>query len=133
MHFTPVQRTAAPARCLSDRIRQTGASDRTTALLNALENARNNFRRSWGIHANAPIEVVPSAPVVDPSLQAVDYFLWALQRLFEKKEARYWEFVWPKVGLVHNIDDLKKNEYGEYYSQRNPLTAQTIETRWPGI
>lgn len=110
-----------------------GTADRTAALLNALENARNNLRRSWGIKATAPIEVVASVPVNDPSLQATDYFLWALQRLYEKKEVRYLEFVWSKVSLVYDIDDVKKNEYGEYYTQRNPLTLDALEKRSPGI
>jgi hypothetical protein len=110
-----------------------GAADRTAALLKALENARNNLRRSWRIEGTAPIEVIASAPVNDPSLQAADYVLWALQRLYEKKEMRYWEFVWSKVSLVHDIDDVKKNEYGEYYSQRNPLTLAVLERRSPGI
>jgi hypothetical protein len=110
-----------------------GTSDRTAALLKALENARNNLRRSWGIAGTAPIEVIASNPANDPSLQAADYFLWALQRLYERKESRYWDFVWPKVSLVYDIDDVSKNDYGEYFSQRNPLTANVLEQRSPGI
>lgn len=32
-------------------------------------------------------------------------------------------FVWPSVSLVHDIDNTESNEYGEYYSQRRPLTS----------
>lgn len=110
-----------------------GTSDRTTALRKALENARNNFRRKWGIDAKAPIEVIPSVPTRDLCLQAADYFLWALQRLFERKEERYWQFIWPKVSLVHDVDDTRRNPYGEYYSQRTVLTVQALEKRLPGI
>jgi len=110
-----------------------GTSDRTAALRKALENARNNLRLKWGIQGLAPIEVVPSVPRQDPCLQAVDYFVWALQRLFERREERYWQFIWPKVSLVYDIDDLQKNEYGEYYSQRRPLTVGALEKRTPGI
>jgi hypothetical protein len=88
---------------------------------------------SWGVEAKAPIEVVASVPAIDPSLQAADYSLWALQRLFEKEEARYWEFLWPKVSLVYDIDDVRNHEYGEYYSQRNPLTLEALAKRTPGI
>jgi len=35
--------------------------------------------------------------------------------------------------LVHDIDDVENNEYGEYYSQRNPLTLAALERRSPGI
>ena len=110
-----------------------GTSDRTSSLSKALENARDNQRKSWGIEATAPIEVVASSPIVDPCLQATDYFLWALQRLFERKESRFWQFVWPKVSLVYDIDEVANNEYGEYYSQRNPLTLSAIEKKTPGI
>jgi hypothetical protein len=41
--------------------------------------------------------------------------------------------VWPKVSLVYDIDDVSKNDYGEYFSQRNPLTANVLEQRSPGI
>lgn len=110
-----------------------GTSDRTSALRKALENARQNFRRSWGVEASSPIEVVASVPVNDPSLQAADYFLWVLQRLYEKHEVRYWDFIWSKVSLVYDIDDVRNHEYGEYYTQRNPLTIEALAKRSPGI
>lgn len=110
-----------------------GTSDRTTALRKALENARQNFRQSWGVEATAPIKVIASIPQVDASLQAADYFLWALQRLYEKQEGRYSDFIWSKVCLVHDIDDVRNHEYGEYYTQRNPLTPEAIKKRTPGI
>ncbi|MBL9091405.1 MAG: DUF3800 domain-containing protein [Planctomycetaceae bacterium] len=110
-----------------------GSTDRTASLRTALENARANFRRSWGVDATAPIEVVASGAIGDPCLQAVDYFLWALQRLYERDESRYLEFVWSKVGLVYDVDDLRNHEYGEYYTQRNPLTRDALAKRKPGI
>jgi len=110
-----------------------GTSDRTIAFKQALENARQNFRRTWGIEGNAPIEVVASQPSIEPCLQAADYFLWALQRLFEKNESRYLDFIWPKVSLIHDIDDVANHEYGEYYTQRNPLNRDAISKRSPGI
>ncbi len=27
------------------------------------------------------------------------------------------------VRLIHDVDDTRQNRYGEYYNQRNPLTA----------
>jgi hypothetical protein len=100
-----------------------GAKDRTVALKNALELARSNFRRSWGIEGTAPIEVVSMTPPQCEGLQAVDYFLWALQRLYERGEDRYWQYVWASVRLVHDVDDVGQNDYGEYYTQKHPLTA----------
>ena len=100
-----------------------GAKDRTAALRIALQAARDNFRRSWGIESTAPVEVLDATPSEAAGLQAADYFLWALQRLYERDEERYWQYVWPSVSLVHDVDDTRENTYGEYYTQRNPLTA----------
>ncbi len=111
-----------------------GTSDRTSAFRLALENARNNLRRSWGIETRSPIEVVASIPHAETPLQATDYYLWALQRLLEgKKEERYLQLVWQHVGLIHDVDDVSKKEYGVYYTQRNALTLEQWEKRSPGI
>lgn len=110
-----------------------GASDRTRALMQSLQNARKNFRRKWGIAAAPPIEVEASDPAREPCLQAADYLLWALQRLFERREARYWDFVWPRVSLVHDVDDTGRAAYGTYYNRQNPLTLAALEQRKPGI
>ena len=100
-----------------------GATDRTAGLGTALQTARDNYRRSWGIESTAPVEVAALTPPQAAGLQAADYFLWALQRLYERDEDRYWQYVWPSVRLVHDVDDTRQNRYGEYYNQRNPLTA----------
>jgi hypothetical protein len=115
--------------CFSKR----GAKDRTAALKAALETARNNFRHSWGIQPTGPIDVCPMLARQSAGLQAVDYFLWALQRLYERGEARYWEFVWSAVSLVHDVDDIGQHDYGEYYTQKNPLTAAIGQQKKPGI
>lgn len=106
-----------------------GNRSRTGALQKALELARDNFRRSWGIASHAPIEVIPGSPAAFGGLQAADYFLWALQRRYERDEDRYWQFIWPSVGLVHDIDDTTRNPYGEYYSQRNPLPTDRAKNK----
>lgn len=60
-------------------------------------------------------------------LQAVDYFLWALQRMYERREERYLQYIWPKVHLVHDIDDTRLAEYGVYYTQKKPLALAAIK------
>jgi len=106
-----------------------GTSDRTEAFKVALESARAKFAEQWGITSTATINITANIPPNSPSLQAVDYFLWALQRLYERGEGRYVEFLWSKFALVHDIDDTKFARYGVYYTRKNPLTA----TKIPGI
>lgn len=106
------------------RFARRGASDRTAALSRALEKARRNFAKKWGITSDAPIRVAATSPKNCAGLQAVDYFLWALQRFYERGEDRYLEYVWPSVSLVHDVDDTRTAKYGIYYTQRNPLTKE---------
>ena len=62
-------------------------------------------------------------------LQAVDYFIWALQRLYERGEDRYLTYLWQAFGLVHDIDDTTKTDYGVYYTQNRPLTVAALRGR----
>ncbi|MBD3673693.1 MAG: DUF3800 domain-containing protein [Planctomycetaceae bacterium] len=114
------------------RFSKRGRKDRTESLEIALDQSKRNFRAKWNRDANKPIEINPSIPQEHGGLQAVDYFLWALQRLYERHEERYWNFVQSKVSLVHDVDDTRERDYGVYYSKENPLTLQEIKKK-PGI
>jgi len=109
-----------------------GNSDRTTALEQALETARRRFAIQWNIVSTAPIHVIPSTPPASAGLQAADYFLWALQRLYEKREGRFVELLWSEFRLVHDVDDTREAQYGVYYTQKKPLTIAALEDL-PGI
>ena len=65
---------------------------------------------------------MPADPHEVICLQAVDYFLWALQRCFEKDEHRYLDLMWEKTGLIVDRDDDRRSGAGEYYTRRRPLT-----------
>ena len=109
-----------------------GKADRTAALREALETARHRFSVQWVITCDAPIHVIASIPPACAGLQAVDYFLWALQRLYERREDRYVELLWPAFRLVNDLDDTRQARYGVYYSQKKPLTLAALEDL-PGI
>ncbi len=110
-----------------------GASDRTSALREGLDGARRNFEKKHGVVGMGRIEVLPMTPRQTVGLQAVDYFLWALQRLYERGEVRFIQTVWPAVSLVHDVDDTRERPYGEYYTQDRPLDATAIKKRMSGI
>lgn len=63
-------------------------------------------------------------------LQASDYVLWALQRLYERREDRYFDYIAPLCSLIHDVDDIRENKkgkkYGVYYSQKNPLSLDKL-------
>lgn len=110
-----------------------GAQNRTAALRKALEIAREQFDQRWGINSNAVISLVAQTPQHNGGLQAVDYFLWSLQRFYERREDRYLDFLWPQFSLVRDLDDKRERPYGCYYTQKKPLTLAAIDDNLPGI
>lgn len=112
LHLTPEVEV-----CFAER----GKSDRSAALRLALETARLRFETKWQRPVSATIHARQSTPARDVALQAADYFLWALQRHFERAESRFIELVWPKVGLVHAVDETAAAPYGTYYTKKKPL------------
>ncbi len=103
-----------------------GSKDRTQALKTELLKARERFAKEKK-HVPASTLYVRSCPSKQHSgLQAVDYFLWALQRLYTRGEARYWNYVWPSCRLIIDIDDTREHPYGTYYSQKKPLTRAAL-------
>jgi hypothetical protein len=114
-----------------------GNSDRTAALRQALEAARERFAAQWNIASDAPLQVSAGTPAGYAGLQAADYFTWALQRLYERGEDRYVTLLWSAFHLVQDLDDNRRAGYGVYYSQKKPLTAAALawrsEKKKPGI
>lgn len=106
-----------------------GKSDRTSALKNALEAARQRFATQWDISSAAPMNVMAGTPLTHAGLQAVDYFTWALQRLYEMGEDRYVTYLWSAFRLVQDIDDKRAADYGVYYTQKKPLNAAALTWR----
>ena len=75
------------------------------------------------------MQVIATTPPAEPGLQVADYFLWALQRLYERGEDRYVAYLWPQCHLVQDIDDTRHTRYGVYYTQKKPLTAAALADR----
>jgi len=105
-----------------------GKANRTQTLRAAMETARNRFCEAKGIVTTSVLEVHAARPDEHAGLQAVDYFLWALQRLYNTGEERFILALWEKVSLVVDIDDTRRNSCGEYYTQRNPLGSHAVRT-----
>jgi hypothetical protein len=104
-----------------------GRADRTEALTLALDIARQRFAEKQGIAVHVAIDVVPASPAQECALQAVDYFLWALQRTFERHEDRFLRSLWPQCSLVIDADDSREKGYGRYYTRQRPLTAAALK------
>ena len=111
-----------------------GNQDRTEALRNSLIQAQRRFAEKWGSsYINSEIYIHAKSSFQSGGLQAVDYFLWSLQRFYERHEDRYLEYLWPKYSLVHDLDDTRKAKYGVYYDKKRPLTLAAFDNFLPGI
>ena len=107
--------------------------DRTEALMQALKTAQERFAQQWKKPTLPPLNVTPKKSQESSGLQAVDYFLWSLQRFYERREDRYLELLWSSFRLVHDLDDTRNAPYGVYYTRKKPLLLAALENDLPGI
>ena len=122
------QRLRQPGRCdiiLSRRDR----FDRSASLRELVEAARIPSKTTQSnVTGDTTVHISLATPKEHAGLQAVDYFVWALQRLYERGEERYLAYLWKAVRLVHDTDDRREAGYGVSYTQSKPLTAECL--RW---
>ena len=104
-----------------------GKSKRRLALEGSIEKAKKNFEKRWDRSSDKPTVIRSKFPWAAPGLQVIDYYLWALQRLYERGEARYFNLLRPGYRLVVDLDDKRNNDYGEYYNNSNPLGPEKIK------
>jgi hypothetical protein len=103
-----------------------GNSTRHTTLTSALDKATRRFIRKYPdkkIQTSVVFNI--QTPLTEPLLNIADYFCWAIQRIFERGEMRFYEFLLEKISLVIDLYDISKWENSKnYYTPKNPLTAQ---------
>jgi len=110
-----------------------GKQDRTRYLKAALMRTQHRYVQQTQTANASILNVYPKNSRNCIPLQVVDYFLWSLQRFYEKHEDRYLNYVWPSIKLVHDLDDNRKTDYGFYYTQKKPLTLAALDDNSPGI
>lgn len=108
-----------------------GKSDRNQAIKTALQHAEKDFETRFGFPRGGSWDITISNPEVTVCLQAVDYFLWALQRFYEVRldsngmplphEDRYIQMLWPQIGEIHDLDFGGKT--GTYFTAQKPIDA----------
>ncbi|MEA3412574.1 MAG: DUF3800 domain-containing protein [Pseudomonadota bacterium] len=104
-----------------------GNKSRNVAFRTALEQAGEEFKRSFGFAHPATNNVTSSTPAKCVGLQAVDYYLWALQRFYERREERFLELIWPHVGEIHDLDRVENGKRSVFYTKRKPLNLAAFE------
>ncbi len=99
---------------------------RREALALAIKKAKANFAARYGIESNKPTDIQSAEPDQHGGLQVIDYHLWAIQRMVERREDRFFELLRPAYRVIMDLDDKRNKEYGEWYSDQNPLTLAKI-------
>ena len=121
---------------LSDRcevcLARRGNRDRNQALHTALQHAERDFESKYGFsRGGADVWAIRlSIPRETVCLQAVDYFLWAVQRFYEVRrhpetgeeirEDRFLNMLWPQIGEIHDLDFGPPE--GAFFTRQRPLT-----------
>lgn len=105
-----------------------GKTDRSEALEQALRRAQTNFQRSHGIPSDKPLAIISGRPHQFAGLQIIDYYLWALQRMYERGEDRFFQLLARDYRLIMDLDDMRNPRYGVWYSDSNPLTLDKIKS-----
>ena len=103
-----------------------GNKSRNLALRQALEKAERAFAEDFGFTHPASNDIMSSTPPKSSCLQAVDYYLWALQRFYERGEERFLEMIWQQVGEVHDLDRVINGRRGWIYTKQKPLNLETV-------
>lgn len=61
----------------------------------------------------------------EPLLCVADYLCWVVQRVFERGEVRFYEYLMPKISLVLDLyDTASYANWKNYYNPKNPLTSK---------
>ena len=104
-------------------VAQRGVVTRNIIFEQALEKATARFLKSRiPSHLKAHVAFNVQYPYTEPLLNVTDYLCWAVQRVFERGETRYYNFIADKISLVVDLYDSTHSEVGNYYTSRNPLT-----------
>jgi hypothetical protein len=107
-------------------IARRGKEAREDALEQAVNQAQKNFEARWKISSKISILMKPAYPSQVAGLQFVDYYLWALQRLYEREEDQFFRPLAKKYRLITDLDDRRNKLYGEWYGDCNPLTLEKL-------
>lgn len=104
-----------------------GSSTRAKVLEEALRKATTRAGKRWPTgELQGEVVFNVQTPLREPLLCVADYLGWAVQRVFERGETRFYDYLREKIRLVVDLYDREKYEgSGNYYDHhRNPLTAE---------
>ncbi len=109
-------------------IAQRADSTKQANLARALDKATERVaRRQTAGEPKAQLGFNVQSQRTEPLLNVADYLCWAVQRVFERAESRYYDFIADKAMAVLDLyGHGKKRSRRVRYSPLNPLSVQKI-------
>ncbi len=108
-----------------------GSKPRTHILAAALAEVEDAFERDFGMVRHTATTLESTFPWKSAGLQACDYFLWALQRFYERGEERFLTAMWPQFIEVIDLDlhapkvRGKPRRAGVTFNEKHPLNLES--------
>ena len=103
---------------------------RQESMEDAIDGAIKRFEEKWGFENKSNLRVMIQQNSEEPLLQAADYVLWTIQRVYERGEYRYYNYLKDKIKLVYDIFDTRyynSKDHSLFYTPDNPLEAKKID------
>ncbi|MGA2545659.1 MAG: DUF3800 domain-containing protein [Rectinemataceae bacterium] len=91
----------------------------------AIQASMDTFRKKWGRENENSIRVFVQEASQHPMLQVIDYTLWTVNRIYERGDFRYYNYLLERISLVQDIFDQPKYP-NTYYTPMDPLDANKI-------
>jgi hypothetical protein len=106
-------------------IAERGSSTRNGNLERALGKAvERHSKKNNGGGVAAQVVFNVQNHYTEPLLNVADYLCWSVQRIFERGETRYYDFLGEKISLVVDLYDSASYAGNKhYYTRKNRLTA----------
>ncbi|MBK9014335.1 MAG: hypothetical protein IPM82_09705 [Saprospiraceae bacterium] len=99
-------------------------STRNQNLQLALSKAIGRNHKKVGKSAKTHVAFNVQNHLTEPLLNIADYFCWSVQRVFERGEVHYYNFLKDKISLVVDLYDSERYQNSQnYYSPKHPLLA----------
>lgn len=103
-----------------------GSSTRDKVLTDALAVANERALKRWTkeeIQSHVVFNV--QTPQTEPILNIADYLCWSIQRVFEKGETRYYDYLQSRIRLVVDLYDSDNyQDFKNYYDKKNLLSSK---------
>ena len=105
-------------------VAERGNSTKNITLSTALVKATDRFlKKNENGAVRTKVAFNVQNPRTEPILCIADYLCWAVQRVFERGETRYYDYLQEKISLVVDVyDSVHYSGSKNYYTEKNPLT-----------